>query len=71
MPSCGCGRATNLSHANLLLERLRILARIAETHGAPSHKHFEAAVRRFDRTDRMQFGWRRATGSGQCGKEPT
>jgi hypothetical protein len=51
-----------LREANLRLERLRFLLRIALARQALSKSHFETAMRSIDELGRMLHGWRTALG---------
>jgi hypothetical protein len=59
-------RAHALNEANLLVERLRYLCRIAHARRILSTNQFEAAVRKLDTLGRMLFGWRRSLGSARA-----
>lgn len=55
-------RRRALRNANLLLERMRFLFRIArDSHACPS-RGFESAMRGLDETGRMVHGWRKTLG---------
>ncbi|MFT7620599.1 MAG: hypothetical protein ACI97A_004256 [Planctomycetota bacterium] len=51
-------RAHRLEQANLLLERLRFLLRLAKKRNSWSMKSFEHAMRSVDECGRMIHGWR-------------
>jgi len=51
-------RAHRLEEANLLLERLRFLLRLAKKRNSWSMKSFEHAMRSVDECGRMIHGWR-------------
>lgn len=51
-------RAANLRRANLALERMRFLCRIARTRRFMSTRAFEKASRDIDEAGRMIHGWR-------------
>lgn len=51
-------RAHSLRQANLRLERLRFLLRIARTRGIMPRQSFESAMRQIDEAGRMLHGWR-------------
>jgi hypothetical protein len=58
------GREQALAEANLKLEKIRILCRLAMQAQAMPAKSFETAMRGVDETGRMLHGWReRARGS--------
>lgn len=59
------GRA--LSAANLLLERMRLLFRLARAANVMSASGFESAARGIDEVGRMIHGWR-ASGGGRKGR---
>jgi hypothetical protein len=52
-------RRDRLDEANLLLERMRFLLRLALERNALSSGTFEGALRRLDEAGRMLHGWRR------------
>jgi hypothetical protein len=54
-------RAEQLREANLRLERMRFLLRIARTTGVQSKSGFESAMRGIDETGRMIGAWRKST----------
>jgi len=51
-------RATVLGHANLTLERMRLLLRLARAQGHGTARSFERAARDMDEVGRMLHGWR-------------
>ena len=51
-------RAANLRQANLLLERMRFLCRVARARSIMSARAFEKASRDIDEAGRMLHGWR-------------
>lgn len=51
-------RAANLHAANLVLERMRFLCRVARARTIMSSRAFEKAMRDVDETGRMIHGWR-------------
>jgi len=53
-------RRRSLDQANLMLERLRHLFRLARGAGIMSPSGFESAMRGLDETGRMLGGWRKA-----------
>lgn len=53
-------RETHLRAANLLLERMRLLFRIAHNAHVMSARGYETAARGLDETGRMLHGWREA-----------
>jgi len=55
-------RAELLRRANLALERMRLLLRLARASGLSSTRGFESAVRGVDEAGRMIHGWRVAIG---------
>ncbi len=55
-------RPALLREANLLLERLRLVLRVAAGAGIMPRRGFESAMRSVDETGRMLHGWRRAIG---------
>lgn len=55
-------REERLLTLNLLLERLRVLLRIAHRRGALSSRALATAVRRIDECGRMSYGWRTQAG---------
>lgn len=57
-------RQQALTEANLLLEHLRYLCRIAHARRILSNKQFESAMRKLDVQGRMMFGWRRSLTRG-------
>ncbi|MCP3920022.1 MAG: four helix bundle protein [bacterium] len=55
-------RRAVLHEANLLLERMRLLLRLARENGVQSRSGFESAARGLDEVGRMLHGWRRSLG---------
>jgi hypothetical protein len=53
-----CERVMLLQKANLLLERMRHLCRLAKKLSVMPNAAFESAMRGFDTTGRMLHGWR-------------
>lgn len=53
-------RRERLHAANLRLERMRFLCRIARDAGVMPKRGFESAMRGLDEAGRMLYGWRRA-----------
>lgn len=51
-------RKSKLGQANLVLERMRFLCRIAQTRKFMSTRAFEKAMRDIDEAGRMMHGWR-------------
>lgn len=51
-------RADGLRRANLVLERMRLLCRVARAQRVMSSRAFEKAMRDIDETGRMLYGWR-------------
>lgn len=56
------GRLARLTSANLRLEQIRYLCRIARTLRVQDGKGFETAMHHVDEAGRMLYGWRRALG---------
>lgn len=66
-------RAGSLGRANLLLERMRFLCRVARTQNVMSARAFDKAMRDVDEAGRMIHGWRsrlRADGSVAAHRAP-
>jgi len=61
------GRGLRLEDANLRLERMRFLLRLARRAQVESPKGFESALRGIDEAGRMLHGWRTALGGAQRG----
>jgi hypothetical protein len=59
-------RRRTLEEANLRLERMRFLLRIARGAGACAAPCFEGALRRIDETGRMIHGWRSRLAAGRA-----
>ena len=57
-------RRERLHAANLRLERLRFLCRIAKHAGVMPQRGFESAMRGLDETGRMLYGWRQSLETG-------
>lgn len=57
-------RVRSLRRANLLLERMHHLFRLARGAGVMSQAGFESAMRGVDETGRMIGGWRKALAGG-------
>lgn len=55
-------RPDALRRANLVLERMRLLCRVARTRGVMSARAFEKAMRDVDEAGRMLHGWRTSVG---------
>ena len=60
-------RGQALARANLLLERMRLLFRLARAANVMSPRGFESAARGVDEVGRMIHGWREAGGHRQEG----
>jgi len=56
-----------LRRTNLILERMRLLLRLARGMGVGSGKGFESAMRGLDEAGRMVYGWRRTLEAGRSG----
>lgn len=56
-------RRALLRRANLLLERLRVLLRMARATGISAPRGFESALRGIDEVGRMLHGWRERVGA--------
>jgi len=57
-------RAGTLRQANLVLERMRFLCRVARARGVMSARAFERAMVDVDEAGRMIYGWRQRLRSG-------
>ena len=58
-------RRARLEAANLTLERMRHLFRLAQGAGACPFKVFETSMRALDECGRMLHGWRQGIGGGE------
>lgn len=61
-------RRDHLRRINLLLERMRLLLRLARGVGAASPRGFESAIRGVDEAGRMIHGWRKTLEARRGGK---
>lgn len=60
-------RARSLHQANLLLEQMRFLCRIAQARKFMSNRAFDKATRDIDEAGRMIYGWRQHGGKDRKG----
>ena len=63
-------RADALRRANLVLERMRLLCRVARARGVMSARAFEKAMRDVDEAGRMLHGWRTSHASRSRARRP-
>ncbi|MCA9712603.1 MAG: four helix bundle protein, partial [Myxococcales bacterium] len=63
-------RGSTLREANLVLERMRFLCRVASARGIMSARAFEKASRDIDEAGRMLHGWRQRLGAAGGRRAP-
>ena len=61
-------RRDHLKRVNLILERMRLLLRLAREMGAVSPKGFESSMRSIDEAGRMIHGWRKSLEATRAGR---